>query len=210
MKKHIWVIGAARSGTSYLANFIGKHTDLCLVEDPRYHPINIDIWKFQEPYKSLVFKLNNNFVRTATLSQKFENSLFVHVFRDPSHVLYSMIHPKTGSTPHRLEWKNDFPKALAFWEHFITGCLSVKNCKICHIRYETIPQNLSHLSDFLSIQLDQNKLHFQNRNTQMVDKDYLNYLEYLWAQDQCCPHLKLRQQVESFPDFFISQNISYI
>lgn len=209
MKKHIWVIGAARSGTSFVANLIGKNADVCLVEDPNYHPLNINQWKFKEPYQNLVFKLNNNFVRTATLQQKYPNSFFVHVFRDPKHVLYSMVQPKIGSWPPRMEWKNDFPKALAYWEHFITGCLSVKNCKICHIRYESIPENLRQLSDFI-MEPNLNNSDFKNRNYEMVDEDYLNYLENLWNQKQNDFYLKLRRQVEGMKDFSVSQNISYI
>lgn len=208
MKKYIWVVGAARSGTSYLAKFIGKHTDLCYIEDQRYHPINLNNWQFPEPYQSLTFKLNNNFVRTFSLTQRFKQSYFIHIIRDPKHVLYSMVQPKEGSWPNRQEWKNNFPKAIAYWEHFITGCISIKNVPVVHVKYEKIIETLPKLSEFLGIELQTNNLNFQNRNHEMVDWDYFDYLKSLWLKPEYSEHLKLRKKIESMPDFWIGSQIS--
>lgn len=209
MKKHIWTIGAARSGTSCLAKHIGKFTTYNFIESNIYHPLNLDNWEFSEPYDSVSFKLNNNFVRANTLANKFKNSYFIHIIRNPMHVLYSMVQPKYGSWPERLNWKNDFIRAIAYWEHFITGCLELNNVNIAHIKYEKIPENLNKLSEFIGVNLGNDASWFRNRNDEFVDKDYMEYLEKLWNKSENVLYFNLRKKVDSLCDFWTSKQISF-
>jgi hypothetical protein len=210
MKKYIWIIGAARSGTSCLAKHIGKFTTHSFVESNIYHPLNLEKWQFPEPYDSVSFKLNNNFVRANTLADKFKNSYFVHIFRDPRHVLYSMVHPKAGSWPERLNWKNDFIRSTAYWEHFMTGCLELSNINIAHIKYESIPENIDKLSEFVGMDLGKDVSWFKNRDDEFVDKDYMEYLEKLWNKEENALYLKLRKKVDSLASFWTSKRISML
>jgi hypothetical protein len=80
MTSFIWVIGAPRSGTTALTEYLGNYTDLSYMEPWETHKINdFESWKFPE-CKSLVFKYCYNWFYASRILEKFVDSKFIHYY----------------------------------------------------------------------------------------------------------------------------------
>lgn len=166
MSEFVWVIGSPRSGTTYVTDYLGKYADKVYNEPWDTHPLaNPNTWVFPEN-KKIVFKYCENWRNLAVLL-KYPNSLFVHVWRDPNNVVYSMAYPKAGSYPPRnlyseYNGSTRLWHCMERWYSNMVNCLSVFNVvkRYVEVRYENIRQELSQLTD-LSKPLD-----FRDRNIQ--------------------------------------------
>src|SRR4051812_31920204 len=100
--KMIWVIGSPRSGTTFATDFIGKHTDKVYNEPWSTYPIETPrLWRFPEKAKTITFKYCENWRNLHVLMHHYPDSHWVHIWRDPDNVVYSMAYPKEDSYPPR-------------------------------------------------------------------------------------------------------------
>jgi len=133
------------------------------------------------------------------LKTKFKKSCFIHIFRNPADVVYSLMCPKNNSYPKRLF--NDlgnpgtikrFERAVNFWFSFVKGCFKIEElfpeCYL-QIKYESI--DITKLSNFLNIELDSTRLNFKNKN---LSKNKLKSLDHFWEKFQ--KHFEFRKQIE--------------
>ena len=73
-KKYIWVIGVPRSGTTFLTDYLCKHTNQCYNEpwDTFIHN-EVDQWAFPET-ESISFKYCMNWRYAKTINERFRKS----------------------------------------------------------------------------------------------------------------------------------------
>lgn len=192
--KYIWVIGSPRSGTSFITDFIGKHTACCYNEPWRdFHPDRVRDWNFE--CKSLVLKYCRNWQNAQYLNNRFRKSYFVHMIRDPRQVLFSLVFPKRNSKPFRnlfdeKDLDTRFDKAVNLWYDFTSNSrLVCEQFNGVEIRYENV--DLDKLSSFLNITFDE-KLVFKSRN---VEEEKLLSLERYWRNYK--KFLDFRKIIES-------------
>lgn len=174
MQKIIWVIGVPRSGTSFLTDYIGTKTDHCFNEPWTQYPLGKHE-KWNLPKATIVFKYCANCFYYKEIKNKYPNSKWIHIVRNPFNVLYSMVFPKKNSMPKR-EWAemgqgsqriiNCFRK----WKTMFSCCLRIKECY--EIQYEQI--DFKSLSDFIEIKLEKPK--FINNN-KIFEKEKMDLLK---------------------------------
>lgn len=170
--KYIWIIGSPRSGTTMLTDFLGNFTSIKYNEPwDSYPPNEYKKWQFPD-VSSIVFKYCRNWEIVDFLVDKFPNSKFIHIIRNPYDVVYSMMFPKSNSYPVRnfeefgqLDTLNRFTQVVNRWCDFIQGCLKIKD-KYPEMYKEVLYENIDveGLSGFLNIKLDADKFLFTNKN----------------------------------------------
>lgn len=175
MQKIIWIIGAPRSGTSFLTDYIGTKTDYCFNEPWTLYPLGRHKeWRL--PEGTITFKYCANCFYYKEIKNKYPNSKWIHVIRNPFHVLYSMVFPKKQSYPKR-DWlemgegEQRIINCFKKWQTIINACFKIKECKI--IQYEQI--DFKSLSEFIEIKLD--KPNFINQN-KIFEKEKMDFLYF--------------------------------
>lgn len=163
----IWIVGSPRSGTSYLADLIGNYTDFCFNEPWEEYPLgHHNSWNL--PIGKIVFKYCANALYYEEICARFSVSKWIHIIRDPFHVLYSMCFPKPESWPERLwsEMGEDIDRRVcnAFYKwSYIRGAANLID-EAFVVQYEKI--NIEELSEFLSLPIKKSDLKdtFKERN----------------------------------------------
>lgn len=183
--KIIWIIGSPRSGTSFLTDCIGKHADHCFNEPWDKYPLGFH-QKWKLPEGLIVFKYCANCLYYDEIKTIYPNSKWVHIIRNPIHVLYSMVFPKEKSKPIR-EWKEfgfgDARIINAFnkWKSITLSSLKIKEAKV--ICYENI--DYFSLSNFLEIKVEPQN--FINRNN-IFEQEKMNYLKNKLSENELNPY----------------------
>ena len=162
----IFVVGSPRSGTSYLTEYIGKHTDHCLNEPwDRYPQSKIEDWNL--PKGSLVFKYCSNSLYYDEISNKFPEARWVNIKRNPLHVVYSMSFPKNNWPIRTWEELGEIAEerilnAFYKWSLLSSAADRIKTALV--LKYENIDIDL--LSKFAGINFDkdQHRNSFRNKN----------------------------------------------
>ena len=184
--KIIWVVGSPRSGTTMLTDYIGKHTDFVYNEPWETHNVNdFFSWSFPD-CNSIVFKYCSNWMLAKKIQKRFKNSFFVHVLRNPSDVVYSMMFPKKESEPQRnwseysYQKEQRFEKVINHWYSFVKGCFEIENfVKYKLFIYEKTPYEILDLNNFLNLNF-KNDIFFKNCN--LLDEN-LECLNDLWKKN---------------------------
>ena len=175
MSKMIWLIGSPRSGSTFLCDFIGKHTDRTYNEPWDSHPIETPrTWVFPPKAKTITFKYCENWRNLHIISNKYPDSIYVHIWRDPDNVVNSMAFPKEGSYPPRNlygEHETDQRVRLCMqrWYSNSMHCLSLNNImpkQYIEIQYENMKPGLRQLGEMAGINFNLEELGFKNRNLQ--------------------------------------------
>jgi len=170
----IWIVGSPRSGTTFLTNYIGKHTNYKYNEPWKTHPIETPrLWSFPKA-DTIVFKHCENWRNLHTLMNLYPNSVYVHVYRDPDNVVNSMAHPKENSNPPRnlyggYSGDDRIRICMQRWYSNMMHCLSIYNIiphQYVEISYENMPIGLKKLSEKTKIEFI-SKLDFDNRNDEI-------------------------------------------
>lgn len=160
----IWIVGTPRSGSTFLTEYIGQYCQAIYNEPFNTHPIlEPNNWKFPQANR-IVFKYCVNWINTDYILKKWPDSHFVHIWRNPNDVIYSMCVPKENSYPPRTLYQNglkSLPQAVKRWFIQIIGCTSIQNktSNYTEVKYEEIPQ----LTKLAGIELNK-PLNFVNRN----------------------------------------------
>lgn len=171
----LFIIGSPRSGTSFLTDYIGKHTDHTYNEPWSTHPLESPkTWKFPKS-KTITFKYCENWKNIHTLTTYCPNSFYIHVWRDPDSVIESMAHPKNDSLPHRNLYSGHYGKELIKlciqrWYSNMIHCLSIYNIvpkQYLEIRYEDILPGIKQLGEATQITFDLDRLKFKNKNSKV-------------------------------------------
>jgi hypothetical protein len=175
MHKIIWIIGCPRSGTSFLTDYIGEKTNYCFNEPWVKYPLGKHKnWNLPND-GNIVFKYCANCFYYNEIKEIYPNSKWIHIVRNPLHVLYSMIFPKKESIPER-NWNEmglgtqRIIEAYKKWKTFLNCCFKIKEAKIIH--YENIDFNS--ISCFVGEKLE--KPNFINRNY-IFDKNKMKSLK---------------------------------
>src|ERR1043166_2829977 len=101
MTQFTWILGSPRSGTSFVTEYIGKYTDEKYNEPWKSHPLESPrSWQFPKADK-IVFKYCENWRNLHILTNRYPDSVYVHVYRDPDNVVDSMANPREDSWPPR-------------------------------------------------------------------------------------------------------------
>lgn len=164
----IWIVGSPRSGTSYITDLIGNYTNFCFNEPWETYPLGKhNSWDLPNNGR-IVFKYCANALHYEEISNRFPISKWIHVTRDPFHVLYSMCFPKKGSWPKRLwnEMGEDIDRRVcnAFYKWSYTRGAANLIDEALIVKYEKI--NIEELSKFLSLPIKQSYFEdtFNERN----------------------------------------------
>jgi hypothetical protein len=201
-KKFIWIVGSPRSGTTMLCNFIGNYTEAVFNEPWAKYPVRKpEEWQFPDGVRSLVFKYCCNWMDAQIISDRFKESKFIHILRNPSDILFSMMFPKADSYPPRSwdEYGNErdkrFAQAVDHWYTFVQGSFAIEDTlkdRYKLVIYEKLPEQLDDLSSFLKLPLKKENLPYkEGRN---LPKEKLAHLEDLWSKHP--QKLALRQEIE--------------
>jgi len=167
--KFIWITGSPRSGTTFLCDFIGKHTDKVYNEPWKTHPLrNPYIWKFPK-CNTITMKYCENWRNLHYIMNRWPDSYFIHVWRDPDNVVYSMAYPKTKSYPPRNLYagKKEAERvrlSMKKWYNNLLNCvkIGIEYPKHYHeVQYENIQTDK--LSRFLNIPLNK-PFKYENKN----------------------------------------------
>lgn len=201
-KKHIWIIGVPRSGTTFLTDYLCKYADQCYNEPwGMFEDKLVDKWTFPDS-KSIVFKYCMNWKNAKILNERFNKSYFIHLIRNPAQVVYSLVFPKTDSYPYRNIFEDKktledkFRHAITRWFNFIRG--SQKVCKQYHsieLTYENLDKQINYLSKFIKIPFSDN-LNFKARNDINVNPIKFQKLERLWKSNDYIQEFRKRQEIE--------------
>jgi hypothetical protein len=180
--KIIWVVGCPRSGTSFLTEIIGKKTDYCFNEPWTKYPLG-DHKNWRLPSEGdIVFKYCANCFHYKEIKAIYPNSKWIHIIRNPIHVIYSMTFPKKDSFPQRL-WEEmgkeerRVIEAFKKWKKFIDCCSKIKEAKV--VKYENI--DLKSLSSYIGLDLDEPN--FTNRN-KIFDYEKMTYLKKIFKKNK--------------------------
>jgi hypothetical protein len=212
-KKYIWVIGCPRSGTTFLTDYIGKHTDLIYNEPFATHPIEeYKKWSFPE-FETMVFKYCVNWKNASYLFDNFKDSFFLHIYRCPKNTVYSLTISKNNSYPFRdfyeskflskiskknLNIDDKFDLSIKKWYKNTTNSFSViKKYNGINIKYEKIQGCLKKISNYLKINLKED-IKFENRNNKDTDSEIMNYFEHKWKSKNYYKEMELRKKIDSF------------
>jgi hypothetical protein len=170
----IWIIGSPRSGTTMLADFIGKHVDKMFNEPWGSHPIETPrLWKLpNDSETTIVFKYCENWRNLHVLMHHYPNSVWVHCWRNPDDVVYSMAYPKENSYPPRslykgYEGEEKLRLCMQRWYSNMMHSLSVHNVlprQYTEIRYENMKPGLKKLGEMSNIDFRLKDLPFETRN----------------------------------------------
>lgn len=167
--KYIWIIGSPRSGTTFLCDYIGKYVDKVYNEPWKTHPLSSPhTWKFPK-CDTVLMKYCENWRNLRYIMDRWPDSYFIHMWRDPDNVVYSMAYPKEKSYPPRNLYigKKDIERkrlSMKRWYDNLLRCIGIGMeypNRYHEIQYEDI--QLDKLSVFLGISLKE-KLKFNNRN----------------------------------------------
>lgn len=174
----IFVLGAPRSGTTFVTYWIGEHCDHIINEWHKYQLDTVREWQF--PAGQLVFKWCHLFEVAHHLVDRFPTCKFVEVQRDPLNVINSMVIPKIGSEPPRTfeTLGSAIPlrtiNATKWWLYHVRGCRDAAQLwkdRWIAVQYERLREQREELSDFLGCRL-RDIPEFQPRN---VDGLRLHY-----------------------------------
>ena len=185
-KNIIWVIGCPRSGTTFLTNLIGQHTKYCFNEPWRKYPINQHKnWRLPTD-GDIVFKYCKNCQHYKEINELYPNSKWIHIIRDPIHVIYSIAFAKPESHPIRnfrctiseKQWdlanykiiNKKIKNAIQMRKSYIECCNKAEKALI--INYENI--NAQKLSYFLNMKIENEN--FINRNL-YFDENKMNFVK---------------------------------
>lgn len=171
MTKFIWIIGSPRSGTTFITDFLGKH--VCYKYDETWNthpPKKINLWKFPQDAKTIVFKQLGNYVIADEIIKRFPDSKFLHMIRNPTDTVYSMMFPKKDAYPFRdfKELDNKilikrFENVVNKWYNCTKGSLELENNKdYKYFLYEKL--DMENIEKFLDIKLNKQEFNFKNRN----------------------------------------------
>ena len=164
MSYNIWVVGSPRSGTSFLTDFIGNYTDYCFNEPWDEFPLGKhESWNL--PEGSMVFKYCSNALYYQSISDLYPNSKWVHIVRNPFHVLYSMNFTKEDAWPKRTLEKfgkadRRLNNAFYNWSLLFGAAKSIEKAML--VKYEDV--DVDGLAKFLNLPLSQDSFDFENRN----------------------------------------------
>lgn len=181
MTQFLFVIGSPRSGTTFITDYIGKYVDSKYNEPWKTHPIETPkLWTFPN-VNNVVFKYCENWKNVHILLNNFPNSIYVHVWRNPDDVVYSMAYPKQNSYPPRNlygehEEKDRIRLCIERWYSNMIHCLSLYNIipnKYVEINYENAMPGLQRLEGKSGLYFDYNDFGFKNKNTN-PDLDWSN------------------------------------
>lgn len=163
----IWIISSPRSGSTFLTDYIGKH--IKMYNEPwDTHPLN-DPKSWHLPKENIVFKYCENWRNLITLKKEYPDSIWVHCWRNPDDVVYSMAYPKEGSYPPRdlyanYQGEHKLKLCMQRWYSNIVNCTKVSVvAPYIEIKYEDMKTGLDKLSKRINISFDQ-ELDFQDRN----------------------------------------------
>lgn len=194
-KEVIWVIGSPRSGTTFITEYIGKHVDNCICEQWASYPhMKPELWKI--PKGKTVFKYCTNSLHYEFLKNKYKNSKWVYVKRDPIHILYSVIFPKESSYPKRKknEWhtsgkrwnkEKDEDLLKKFIEHYETITSAADKIKEAFI-FEYENPDIKSLGSFLDLSLSEKEFQYNNRN---LEYDALKMGKLVEILNKNYPHI---------------------
>ena len=172
MAMMVWIISSPRSGSSFLCDYIGKYTDKKYNEPFQTHPIETPrLWKFPD-VDTIVFKYCENWRSIHVLTNLYPNSIYVHIWRNPNDVVYSMFNPKPDSIPPRnlyggYEGDDRLRLCMQRWYSNMMHCLSLYNIipkQYIEIRYEHMELGLELLSKATDLKFNLDELGFKNRN----------------------------------------------
>lgn len=175
MAKMIWILGSPRSGTTFLTDYIGNYVDNMYNEPWKSHPLETPrTWTFPPQSKKIVFKYCENWRNIHILSNKYPDSLYVNVWRDPDNVVYSMAYPKEDSYPPRnLYGEHDTDQRVRLcmqrWFSNSMHCLSLYNIlpkQYVEIQYENIKPGLRKLGEMAGIDFNVENTGWKNRNVE--------------------------------------------
>lgn len=177
MSKMIWILGSPRSGTTYATEFIGKHVDREYNEPWQTHPIETPrLWKFPPKAKTIVFKYCENWRNIHTLMHHHPDSHYVHVWRDPDNVVYSMAYPKEDSYPPRnlyggLKGDEKLRMCMQRWYSNMMHCLHLWTFipkQYTEIRYERMRAGLKRLSEAMGVKFDFANYAYKSKNLEDI------------------------------------------
>ncbi len=199
-QKFFWIVGCPRSGTTLLTKYIGQFVDACYNEPFLEYPQkNAGYWTFPRGLDTIVFKWCENWESYKVIIKRFPESYFIHVWRHPKQVLYSLFFPKKNSEPQRdfgfTRDLNKFGKALDFWHSYTDGCLSIQDSSERHLNviYEHI--SIKELSNFTKIDLSE-EISFSNRNDIEVLPKEMAVLEAQWRLKEHKNYYEKRKEIE--------------
>jgi hypothetical protein len=195
MTQFLFIIGSPRSGTTFVTNYIGKYTDKKYNEPWKSHPIETPrLWKFPQ-VDNIVFKYCENWKNVHVLLNHYPNSLYIHIWRNPDDVVYSMAYPKPDSFPQRnLYGGHDEEDRLRLciqrWYSNMMHCLSLYNIipnKYVEVKYENAVAGLKQVEEKSGLKFDYDKFNFENKNI---------YPNLDWTVNE--PAMKLRNLVQKY------------
>ena len=171
----IFVVGCPRSGTDYVARWIGKAVDHSLIEDTRFLAEKFDEWEL--PDGRVVIKWCHLFEHADELIERYPKCLFVNVVRDPLNVLYSIVTAKPSSAPYRDFGEMRIPAKAVDWWNFHTYKIrwlsaSQPNHWIT-VSYEALLSERERLQKRLDCELPEPS-DFVNRNMDGIRLHWLN------------------------------------
>ena len=169
----IWVVGSPRSGTTFITEYIGKYVDNCICEQWDVFPhMKPELWNIHKG--KTVFKYCTNSLHYEFLKNKYKNSKWVYVKRDPIHILYSVIFPKESSYPKRKknEWhtsgkrwnkEKDEDLLKKFIEHYEAITSAADKIKEAFV-FEYENPDIKSLGNFLDLPLSEVEFKYHNQN----------------------------------------------
>lgn len=166
MNSFFWIIGSPRSGTTYLTDLLGKNVDKYYNEPWNTHHLHkVETWKFPKN-KTIVFKYCENWRNYHFIKNNFTNNTFIHVYRNPDDVVYSMAFPKENSYPPRdlygeYEGMEKINLCMERWYNNMINCCEIDliDKNYYEVRYENIEDDIKEIP----IKIKEN-IKFENRN----------------------------------------------
>lgn len=154
-RRPIFVMGCPRSGTTFVAEWIGKSCQHTFVEDPHYPVETAEVWEL--PAANCVVKWCHLFQKADALVARYPDCCFVHVVRRPLDVLYSITHPAEQSSNGRdFGDMRDPDRAVQWWSFHLQGCQKVTawhRRRCITVECERLPIERLRLQEFLQISL---------------------------------------------------------
>lgn len=157
MPLQVFVVGAPRSGTTMLAEWINKVGGVLYMEEESYLPHEVATWNLPLD-GDWVFKWCHLGAHAVEVREHYPNARIVDVYRDMLNTVYSMAYPKTDAYPYRPFEHLSVPggrtlNALTWWACHRSDCERLCALyppeQVCRLRYAQLPESRKKLSDFL-------------------------------------------------------------